>query len=32
MICLWCCLDKPDGVLPHFEKTVMLNGEWVTSV
>lgn len=29
---LWCCLDAPDGVLPHFEGRVVIAGREVLSV
>lgn len=28
----WTCLDQPEGVLPHFEGTLTINGERLTSV
>ena len=29
---LWCNLDQPDGVLPHFDGVVELNGQKVRSI
>jgi hypothetical protein len=29
---LWCCLDAPDGVLPHMEDIVTLDGREVLSI
>lgn len=29
---LWCNLDEPDGVLPHFEASIILNGKEMLSV
>ena len=29
---LWCCLDEPEGVLPHFEGLVKLGGKEMFSV
>ncbi|SRR5258706_11933757 len=29
---LWCCLDEPTGVLPHFDEEIMLEGEKVRSI
>lgn len=24
---MWCCLDQPDGVLPHFEEMITVEGK-----